>query len=167
MILISQGFLFGIIVIMIVEIKGEGETQAFGVKLGAFLRGGEVIELIGDVGAGKTALTKGIAASLGIDEDVQSPSFTISRVYETPKHLFLAHYDFYRLHDPGIMAEELNEAIGDPNTITVIEWADIVKGVLPSDRLSVHIIPTGEHDRRLKITAEGETSREILRKLEK
>jgi tRNA threonylcarbamoyladenosine biosynthesis protein TsaE len=152
---------------MIIEIKGEGEMRAFGVKLGAFLRGGEVIELVGDVGAGKTSLTKGIAAGLGVDEDVQSPSFTISRVYETPQHLYLAHYDFYRLHDAGVMANELKEAVGDPHNITVVEWADIVKGVLPADRLSVHITPTAEHERRLEIKAGGEISQGILRKLEK
>lgn len=141
--------------------------RAFGVKLGAFLHGGEVIELVGDVGAGKTSLTKGIANGLGIDEDVQSPSFTISRVYETPQHLYLAHYDFYRLHDPGIMAEELRESLGDQQNITVVEWADIVKGVLPADRLSIYITPTAEHDRHLKIAAGGAVSQEILRKLEK
>jgi tRNA threonylcarbamoyladenosine biosynthesis protein TsaE len=150
---------------MIVEIKGEGETQAFGVKLGAFLRGGEVIELVGDVGAGKTALTKGIAAGLGIDEDVQSPSFTISRVYDTPVHLHLAHYDFYRLSDPGIMAEELSETLRDPEGITVVEWAEIVAGVLPADRLTIRISPTDEHDRRMRLTAGGEKSRALLEKM--
>jgi tRNA threonylcarbamoyladenosine biosynthesis protein TsaE len=150
---------------MIVNINGEGETQAFGVKLGAFLRGGEVIELVGDVGAGKTALTKGIAAGLGIDEDVQSPSFTISRVYDTPVHLHLAHYDFYRLHDAGIMAEELSETLHDPLGITVVEWAEIVTGVLPTDRLTVHITPTAEHDRRMELTAGGEKSRALLEKM--
>lgn len=152
---------------MIVDIKGEGEMKAFGVRLGAFLRGGEVIELVGDVGAGKTALTKGIAAGLGIDEDVQSPSFTISRVYESPVHLRLVHYDFYRLNDPGIMAEELIEALSEMQNITVVEWANIVQGVLPADRLSIHIIPTGEHDRRLEITSGGEHSSTMIRKLEK
>lgn len=152
---------------MIIEVKGEAETNAFGLRIGALLRGGEVIELIGDVGAGKTALTKAIAKGLGVSEDVQSPSFTISRVYETPTHLQLVHYDFYRLHDPGIMAEELVEALGDMRNITVVEWADIVKGVLPADRLSIHITPTSEHGRRLSVTAGGETSQEILRKLEK
>lgn len=150
-----------------VEINGEGEMQAFGVKLGAFLRGGEIIELVGDVGAGKTALTKGIAAGLGVAEDVQSPSFTISRVYETPQHLYLVHYDFYRLHDPGIMAEELREALGDQQNIIVVEWADIVKGVLPADRLSIRITPTADHDRQLDIIAGGSISQQILRKLEK
>lgn len=150
---------------MIVEIKGIGETQAFGVKLGAFLRGGEVIELVGDVGAGKTALTKGIAAGLGIDEDIQSPSFTISRVYDTPVHLHLAHYDFYRLHDAGIMAEELNEMLRDPLGITVVEWAEIVAGVLPTDRLTIRITPTDEHDRRMELTAGGDKSRALLEKM--
>jgi len=98
---------------MQLEVKNEAEMKLLGAKLGRLLRGGEIIELIGDVGAGKTTLTKGIAAGLGIDEDVQSPSFTISRVYDTPLKLRLAHYDFYRLHDPGIMAGERNETMRD------------------------------------------------------
>jgi tRNA threonylcarbamoyladenosine biosynthesis protein TsaE len=151
---------------MIVELKNENETRAFGAKLGACLRGGEVIELVGDVGAGKTSLTKGIALGLGIDEAIQSPSFTISRVYDSPR-LTLVHYDFYRLHDPGIMAEELREALGDSQNVTVVEWADIVTGVLPTDRLSIRIAPTAENDRRLEMTAGGDTSHNILRKLEK
>ena len=124
--------------------------RALGEKLGRLLKGGEVIELVGDVGAGKTTFTKGLALGLEIDEDVQSPSFTISRVYDARDGLLLAHYDFYRLNDAGIMANELTETTQDPAAVTVIEWADIVEGVLPEHRL------------RIEITAPSETSRTLL-----
>lgn len=139
--------------------------KAFGEKLGAVLVGGEIIELVGDVGAGKTTLTKGIAAGMGVDEDVQSPSFTISRVYDTPSNLHLSHYDFYRLHDAGIMADELHETLHDASTVTIIEWAEIVAGVLPEDRLSVHITSPGEHERHIAFVAGGPNSQKLLGKI--
>ena len=150
---------------MIIEVISETEMKAFGSRLGSILHGGETIELIGDVGAGKTTLTKGIAMGLGIEEDVQSPTFTISRVYDTSLGLRLSHYDFYRLHDPGIMADELNEVVNDPKGITIIEWAEIVNGVLPSDRLTIHIVSPAEHMRRVELTASGEKSKILLGKL--
>jgi len=90
---------------VIIEIKNEVQMTNFGKKLGSFLVGGEVIELVGDVGAGKTTLTKGIGIGLGVTENVQSPSFTISQVYDARDNLTLSHYDFYRLNDAGIMSE--------------------------------------------------------------
>lgn len=133
------------------DVNSEAETKAFGVTLGRHLKGGEVIELVGDVGAGKTTLVKGIALGLAIDEDVQSPSFTISRVYDGRDNLQLAHYDFYRLSDAGIMADELHETLHDPHTITIIEWADIVDGVLPENRLRISITAPSETARTLSI----------------
>ena len=147
---------------MIIEVQSEAEMKAFGAKLGGLLLGGESIELVGDVGAGKTTLTKGIAQGLGADEDVQSPSFTISRVYDTISHVRLSHYDFYRLHDAGIMTEELREALSDPTGITIIEWAEIVAGVLPTDHLTISIIPTSEHARRVELIAGGTKSAKVL-----
>ena len=91
----------------------------FGAKLGAELRGGEVIELIGDVGAGKTTFTKGLAKGLAIAETVQSPSFTISRVYDG--RLELVHYDFYRLNNAGVMALELADNLSDAEKVVVID----------------------------------------------
>lgn len=147
------------------EVHSEEGMKAFGTRLGAILRGGEIIELIGDVGAGKTTLTKGIATGLAVDEDVQSPSFTISRVYDARGGLQLAHYDFYRLHNAGIMADELHETLHDSHTITIIEWAEIVSGVLPADRLTVRITSPDEMVRKIEITAGGEASQELLGKL--
>lgn len=134
------------------EVISESAMRALGQAIGKQLRGGEVIELIGDVGAGKTTLTKGIAIGLGVDEDVQSPSFTINRTYQTARlDLLLAHYDFYRLHDPGIMASELGEVVNDKGVVTVVEWAEIVNDVLPDGHVRVTIIPTSETARRVVI----------------
>lgn len=133
------------------ELQGEQQTRAFGEALGLRLRGGETIELVGDVGAGKTTFTKGLAKGLGIEEDVQSPSFTISRVYEARDDLALAHYDFYRLTDAGILNDELREVMHDSAVVTVIEWADIVEGVLPKDRIRIRFTSPDEQTRLLTI----------------
>ena len=107
-----------------VEMIKFGEEIARGITLPA------VIELIGDVGAGKTTITKGIAKGLGVSDEITSPSFTISKQYGFSGGR-LVHYDFYRLGDPGIMSEDLMENVADPNTVTVVEWADSVANLLP------------------------------------
>ena len=136
---------------MIIEVASAEETKELGRNIAALLKGGEVFELIGDVGAGKTTFVKGLAAGLGVEDDVQSPSFTISRMYDARDGLQLAHYDFYRLSDPGIMANELQEMVGDPTTITVIEWADIVEGVLPESHFTLRFEAPTETSRRIEI----------------
>ncbi len=150
---------------MITQVYDEDEMKAFGVRLGALFSGGEVVELIGDVGAGKTTLAKGIAQGLAVDEAVQSPSFTISRVYDGRDGLVLAHYDFYRLADAGIMAEELRETISDPQTVTIIEWGGVVEGVLPTDRLTVRIESPTENSRQLSIVSGGPISNKLEERL--
>ena len=110
-----------------------------------------MIELIGDVGAGKTTFTKGLARGLGVQDEVQSPSFTISRVYDARDGLLVSHYDFYRLTDAGIMKNELIEASQDDKMITVIEWADIVESVLPEKRLTIRFEATSESGRIITI----------------
>ena len=151
---------------MIIEVSSESALRKFGARLGGLLVGGEVIELIGDVGAGKTTLTKGIAAGMLVDETVQSPSFTISRVYEATNDLRLTHYDFYRLQDAGIMADELRETLQDKKNVTVIEWADIVEGVLPEDHLRIIIVSPSETARRIELTAGGKISQKIIGELQ-
>lgn len=131
------------------------ETQALANRIGLSLKGGEVIELVGDVGAGKTTFTKGLARGLGVDEDVQSPSFTISRVYDGHDNLRLAHYDFYRLTDAGIMVNELADSVQDPHTVTVIEWADSVHDVLPSCTRIIRFIAISETQRELILTPDA------------
>jgi len=145
--------------------NNETETKAFGQRLGLCLQGGEIIELVGDVGSGKTTLVKGIAVGLDIEEYVQSPSFTINRVYKGCDGIILTHYDFYRLDSAGIMANELKEVIGDSKTVTVIEWAGVVEGVLPVDRLTINITSPTELSRELEINSGGEVSKRLEEKL--
>lgn len=139
---------------MIIEVASERETKTLAEKIGKLFAGGEVLELAGDVGAGKTTFVKGLAEGLGVRDEVQSPSFTISRVYEARDNLQLVHYDFYRLNDAGIMANEVHEAVHDPQTITVIEWADIVEGVLPEGHYTVTLEATDENARRIVLPDE-------------
>jgi tRNA threonylcarbamoyladenosine biosynthesis protein TsaE len=122
-----------------------------GRKIGLKLRGGEVLELIGDVGAGKTTFVKGLALGLGIEDDVQSPSFTISRVYDGRDGLTLNHYDFYRLADAGIMKMEIAESIAMPKNITVVEWGESVRDVLPIEKITVKIDYLPESGRDVKL----------------
>ena len=139
---------------MIIEVIGESETRRLGERIGKVLKGGEIFELIGDVGAGKTTFVKGLARGLKIDDDVQSPSFTVSRVYRGRDDLELVHYDFYRLADPGIMKNELAETVDDPHAITVIEWADIVNDVLPERRLQFRFTTPRNDMRQVEIPDE-------------
>ena len=110
-----------------------------------------VIELVGDVGAGKTTFTKGLARGLEITEEITSPTFTISKVYENSRGQKLVHYDFYRLENPGIMVEDLFENLQDPHTVTVIEWADTVSEILPANHLRLEILINDDSSRTLNL----------------
>ena len=110
------------------------------------------IELVGDVGAGKTTFTKGLARGLEITEEITSPTFTISKVYENSRGQKLVHYDFYRLENPGIMVEDLFENLQDPQTVTVIEWADTVSEILPANHLRLEILINDDGSRTLNLT---------------
>ena len=143
-----------------VTLSSEQAMINFGEQLAKELTPPAVLELIGDVGTGKTTITKGIAQGLVVTEEVTSPSFTISKQYSFPLRVdrqsptnaaagALIHYDFYRLTDPGIMRDDLLESVSNPSTITVVEWADSVAEILP------------EHHRRLIITYNDDGSRTI------
>ena len=138
--------------------------KRLGEVIGRSVSGGEVLELVGDIGAGKTTLTKGIARALGINEPVQSPTFTISRVYDSPKGLRLAHYDFYRLGEAGIMGDEIREAMDD-DSVVVVEWAGAVDDDLPEDRLVVKITTISEKERLVEFHPGGKKSTELWQKV--
>lgn len=150
---------------MIKRVASLSEMLAFGKRVGELLQGGEVLVLVGDIGAGKTTFTKGVAQGLGIHETVQSPTFTISRRYDARDGLELIHYDFYRLSEAGIMRAELSEALADAQVITVIEWGQIVEDVLPRDVVTIAIHSPSEEARTLDITAGGEISQRLLGEL--
>lgn len=150
---------------MKIAIPSEQAMQEFGEKLSKLLRGGMTLELIGDVGAGKTTLTRSIARGMGITDTIHSPTFTISNRYEAPNGLLLAHYDFYRLNDAGIMKDELAEVLEDMHTITIIEWGDIIEEILPSNRITIRIQSDSETSRQLDCSAHDEASKKILEQL--
>ena len=95
------------------------------------------IELVGDVGTGKTTFTRGLAEGLGVKEAVTSPSFTISKMYALPNGGKLVHYDFYRLSEPGIMVDDLSENLNDEKNVVVIEWGDSVAELLPEGHMKI------------------------------
>lgn len=150
---------------MIKLISNEAEMRQFGTQMASLLRGGEIIELVGDLGSGKTTFVKGLANGLGIKEDVQSPTYTLSREYAVSENLKLVHYDFYRLESPGIMAEDIHENAGKPDVITVVEWAGIVQDILPIDRLTISIVSPTETTRRILIESHGVKSMGIMKSL--
>lgn len=135
------------------RLVSEEQMIKFGEALAKQLSFPSVVELVGDVGAGKTTITKGIAKGLHISEEITSPTFTLSKHYsfsKSDKKHFLVHYDFYRLQDPGIMSEDLLESINDPNTVTVIEWGDSVSDLLPKDHLRFFITLNDDGSRSIE-----------------
>lgn len=105
--------------------KDPKQTKELGLKLAHELKGGEIIELIGDLGSGKTTFVQGLAEGLGITRRVLSPTFIIRRSYKG--RLNLEHFDFYRLNGPGdILGLGLEEIVGDSNTVAVMEWPERV-----------------------------------------
>jgi tRNA threonylcarbamoyladenosine biosynthesis protein TsaE len=124
-------------------------TEKVAASLGEQLKGGEVIELIGDVGAGKTTFVRGLARGSGSVDRVSSPTFTVSQLYRSPR-VTIHHYDFYRLDDIAIMREELSEVLEDPQAMVVLEWADSLQDVLPDERVTINLKAKGETEREIQ-----------------
>lgn len=145
---------------------GPAETHAFGQHLGQRLQSGDVLALIGDLGAGKTALVQGVARGLQITERVASPTFVLVNEYETPAGLWLRHMDCYRL---ATAAEAQHLGFSDwlhhRDSILVIEWADRIRPLLPCAHLAIHITRMpGASDslRHLVLHAYGERFGQLL-----
>lgn len=94
---------------------------------------------------------RGLAKGIGSVDKVTSPTFTVKQEYYT-QDLTLHHFDFYRLHEPGIIAGELHEVIHQRDGVIVIEWAKIVEGALPRVRMTVHLKTTGETTREIEFS---------------
>lgn len=131
-----------------------GATEQLAETLGRNVRGGEVIELVSDLGGGKTTFVRGLARGLGSQDHVSSPTFKVSNTYQG-KDLTIHHLDFYRLSEAGLMAHELQEVMDDPKAVVVIEWGEVVRDVLPAERCNVTIKRTGDESRKITITCPG------------
>lgn len=136
------------------------DTEDLGSKIGGALSGGEIIELISDLGGGKTTITRGIVRGSGSTSVVASPTFTISKVYQA-QGFSIHHYDLYRLNEPGIMMHELQELFDDRSVVTIVEWPDIARSLLPPNRITVELTPVSEFQRRVTIKGPDEIMKRI------
>lgn len=121
-----------------------------------------MIELVSDLGGGKTTFVQGLVAGLGYAGPVTSPTFTLSNIYRLPGARELHHYDLYRLGEAGVIGAELSEDIGEDGIITVIEWAGVAQNYLPADRLIISFDVTGDSQRHLSFSAGGPHSAKIV-----
>lgn len=123
---------------MTVETYSEKETYELGRQMGACAKAGQVYTLIGDLGAGKTVYTKGLAAGLGIGEPVNSPTFTILQIYEEGRLPFY-HFDVYRIGDVEEMDEIGYEEYIYGKGVSLIEWANLIEEILPEHYTEIRI----------------------------
>lgn len=143
--------------------KSAKESYDFGKSFANNLKGGEIIALTGDLGSGKTTFVQGLASGLGLHQDIVSPTFIIMREYpiefQNPKSKIqierLYHVDLYRL-DENIPLEikkiGLTDVWGSENTITVVEWADKARDVIPESAIWINIKKVGEEERKFVIS---------------
>lgn len=122
----------------IIYMKNEADTVSFGIELAKKAKAGTVIALTGDLGAGKTTLTKSIAKGLEIEDIITSPTFNIVKEYDTGR-LPLYHFDVYRIGDVDEMYELGYEEYFYGNGICVVEWADLIEDIMPEDTMWIQI----------------------------
>jgi len=136
------------------------ETLQLAERLSRHLKPGDVLCLEGDLGAGKTSFTKGIAKGLGVEETVKSPTFTIIREYEG-KEFPLYHMDVYRLKDSR---EDLGfDEYFHGDGVTVVEWAHLIEDQLPDQYLAIRFFIAGENRRRLFFEPRGERYKSLCK----
>lgn len=134
--------------------NSEVETEALGVRLADELKAGAVIAFTGDLGAGKTAFTRGLARGLGVGGRVTSPTFTIVNEYEGTG-LPLFHFDMYRLENAGDLFDIGWEDYLDRGGVCAVEWSERVESALPENTVTVTIARCPQEDGWRSITIEG------------
>ncbi|ALA60846.1 tRNA (adenosine(37)-N6)-threonylcarbamoyltransferase complex ATPase subunit type 1 TsaE [Nitrospira moscoviensis] len=146
-----------------VSLPSGAATETLGRSIGQAARGGEVLALVGELGAGKTSLVRGIADGLQASAAVSSPTFVL--IHEYQGRLPLVHVDLYRLR-----SEAEAETIGlqeyfDGRAVTAIEWADRFPALLPADRLDVRLLHVSPTARTAELSARGPASRALLNRM--
>jgi len=151
--------------LVILSMRSLNDTLALGRRIGRAARPGDVVALIGELGAGKTVLTKGVLAGLGGNpDDVTSPTFVLMVRHEGGR-LPLFHFDAYRLADGTELTEIGAEEALYGEGLSVIEWADRVGEVLPEDRLELRLRVTGRTEREIVLAPLGERARPLAQAL--
>lgn len=146
----------------------EAETEALGALLGGLLQPGDVIALVGELGAGKTCLARGIARGLGVEEPVTSPTFILIAEYVTHQGFVLFHADCYRLDQASAEAQDIGlDDLMDDDGVYVVEWAERIEPLLPPDHLRITLTPlVDDQQRRLCLQASGARHQELLTRLQ-
>lgn len=126
------------------------ETLSAAKEFAATLKKGDILCMYGDLGAGKTAFTQGLAEGLGIKGYVNSPTFTIVNVYKG-ESLTLNHFDAYRIGDSDEMLDIGFDEMITGDAVSVIEWAELIEDILPDERYNITINNTGDNSRRITI----------------
>lgn len=129
-------------------LKTEQDTETLGMRLANQIKPGDVIALVGDLGTGKTTLTKAVAMALGVRETVTSPTFTIVSEYGSGRLPFY-HFDVYRVHDENELFEIGFEEYLEGTGICMIEWADLIQEILPSRTKWIYLEYGKEEDERI------------------
>ena len=146
---------------MKIYIENVEKTIEAGKIIGRALKKGDIICLDGDLGAGKTHLSKGIAKGLDIEEEITSPTFTIVQEYEG--RIALYHFDVYRIADSEEMYNVGFEDYLNKNGVIIIEWSEIIKDILPHDRLEIKMVYAPEGGRYFSFNAFGKRHDQLLR----
>ncbi|MFL5312017.1 MAG: tRNA (adenosine(37)-N6)-threonylcarbamoyltransferase complex ATPase subunit type 1 TsaE [Myxococcales bacterium] len=142
-------------------LRSPEETRALGRRLGGLLRAGDFVALVGELGAGKTLLVRGVAEGAGVTDAASSPSFALVNLYRGGT-VALQHLDLYRLAGPAeLFALGFEDLLTEP-AATLCEWADRAGPALPADRLEILLEPTGPQGRRATLRAHGVRARELL-----
>ena len=139
---------------MIIETKSAEETFALGKKIGEQAKAGDVYTLVGDLGVGKTVFSQGLAEGLGIEEPINSPTFTIVQVYEDGRLPFY-HFDVYRIGDVEEMDEIGFEDYIFGEGVSLIEWSNLIEEILPKEKVDIVIekeLSQGFDYRKITIT---------------
>ena len=144
--------------------KSAADTDRLGRRIGRSLRGGEIVALYGELGSGKTALVRGMAAGLGASpRSVSSPTFVL--IHEYHGRLRLAHADLYRLDSVSELPHIGLSEYDDGHTVTAIEWAEKAGGELPADRLEIHLRHRSPVTREIAFVPRGMRARRLLARL--
>ncbi len=141
------------------------ETEEMGGEVGAHLEAGDVVGLVGELGAGKTLLVRGLSRGLGVSGQgvVRSPTFTL--IHEYPGRVPVYHMDFYRMGSPQELHTIGWEEYCAGSGVVLIEWAERAGAALPADRLTIELEVIGERERRLTLVPSGARFHDLVRRL--
>lgn len=132
------------------KVKSKEETESLAKKFAKTLKRGDIVCLNGDLGAGKTTFTQYVFACLGVKEQVNSPTFSILKIYKGDD-IILNHFDTYRISSEEAIEAGFDEILDDKNSISFIEWGENISSLLPDKKIVVNIKIIDENTREFEI----------------